>query len=70
MRLRFEGHDGDPSTDTDFEVVADLTYPVYEERIILKIFGNHAVAMSHQEARKMAIALLTAAQHVDREAER
>ena len=54
--------------ETDFEVAADLTYPVYEERVVLKISGNDAVAMSHQEARRMAIALLTAAQHVDREA--
>ena len=54
--------------ETDFHVYADLSYPVYEERVVLKISGNDSVAMSHHEARKMAIALLTAAQHVDREA--
>lgn len=59
----------DRAVETDFRVSANLIYPVYEERIVLQINGNDAVLMSHQEARKMAIALLTAAQHVDREAD-
>jgi hypothetical protein len=51
--------------ETDFEVEADLTYPVYDERIVLRIDGNDNVAMSVQEARRVALALLTAAEHTE-----
>lgn len=58
----------DRAVETDFRVSANLTYPVYEERIVLQINGNDAVLMSHQEARRMAVQLLLAAQEIDREA--